>query len=746
MQNLGAEQPIGEDLSAANNWPLCPAPLPIPARPIVEADLAPGDIHISADEADLEEGGISILHGNAEITRDRQQVSADVITYNQTAETADLAGNIEYWDDALYFSSEIASLDFGTNTGQFDNARYVLKDNRARGEARSIRHEYPTRSEFSVVDYTTCDPEDNFWKFSASEINLNHEKNRGDARNVVLRIKDVPVLYTPYISFPLSKERKTGFLFPSFGSTNRNGYEVQTPFYWNIAPEMDATLTPRVLTDSGLMLMGEYRYLLERGRGEFKGEYLPSDSEFGDQDRSLIGITHSQQFADTGNLFLTYNRVSDKQYFEDFGTSIALTSTQFLERRADAYYSGSWWNAFARVQDYQTVDSSIPVEFRPYKRLPQINFNAYSPYVNRRPYFHLSSQFSYFDRGDNDIFLDDINGARVDLFPSVSLPMYTASTFLIPKAGFRFTQYNLQDTGTLFKSNPSRALPMLSLDSGAFFERDTNIFSTPFVQTLEPRLFYLYIPFEDQTDLPVFDTAIYDFSFDSLFREDRFAGVDRMGDANQVTLAVTSRLINQSTGREAGYVSLGQIYYLRDREVTLPLGMDRDEDSSPLVAEIGTSIIDNWRLRSTLQWDPNNNQTEKLTAYAQYKPAHNKIVNLGYRMRKTSNNLSSSGVFRGTDIEQTDFSFMWPLTHQWNIIGRWNYALPEARTIDAFGGIEYESCCWAFRAVARRFLTDVTGDYNTGIFFQIELKGLAGVGQKTEDFLRENIPGYESEF
>src|SRR5690606_19598152 len=222
---------------------------------------------------------------------------------------------------------------------------------RARGEARSIRHEYPTRSEFSVVDYTTCDPEDNFWKFSASEINLNHEKNRGDARNVVLRIKDVPVLYTPYISFPLSKERKTGFLFPSFGSTNRNGYEVQTPFYWNIAPEMDATLTPRVLTDSGLMLMGEYRYLLERGEGELKGEYLPSDSEFGDQDRSLIGITHRQLFGDTGNFFLTYNRVSDKQYFEDFGSSINLTSIQFLERRADVYYSGTWWNTFARVQD-----------------------------------------------------------------------------------------------------------------------------------------------------------------------------------------------------------------------------------------------------------------------------------------------------------------------------------------------------------------------------------------------------------
>ena len=725
------------------NWPLCPSSLPIPARPVVDVPLAPGETHITADEADLEENGISVLHGNAEITRDSQQISAETITYDQPNDTADLEGDVEYWDDDIYFGGEKANVDFNKDSGQFENAHYIVKANRARGEAEKIYHHYPVRSEFSDVNYTTCDPDDNFWKLSASEIILKHDKDRGVGKNVVLRIKDIPVFYTPYITFPLSDARKTGFLFPKFGSSNRNGYEVQTPFYWNIAPEMDATLTPRVITDSGLMLMGQFRYLLgETGEGEINAEYLPSDNNDNNNNRNLFGFTHKQDFAKHGKLFLTYNHVSDRQYFEDFGNNINLSSIRFLERRAEARYGGGWWNLDARLQDYQTVDSTIPVTSRPYKRLPQIRFNAHTPNRNRELNFNLKSEFSYFDRGNQDKIINDVNGARIDLFPTVSYPIHTASGFLIPKAGFRYTQYELNDTGNQFKSSPSRALPMASLDSGLFFERKTNLFGNSFLQTLEPRLFYLYIPFEDQTDIPVFDSGLYDFSFDSLFREDRFTGADRMGDANQITLAVTSRLINQSTGKEAGYVSLGQIYFLRDRKTILPTGKRRNEDSSPLIAEIGTSFIEDWRMRGSIQWDPNHNKTEKLTAFAQYRPEANKLVNFGYRVRNNKSDVTTSF----TDIEQTEFSFLWPITHQWNILGRWNYALPEKRTLDLFGGIEYESCCWAFRTVARRFLTDVNGDYNTGIFFQVELKGLAGVGQKTEEFLKDNIPGYQSAF
>jgi len=727
-------------------WPLCPQALGIPARPAVDVALEPGETHITADQAELEEEGVSVLRGNVEISRDRQQLSADTITYDQPGATAELEGNIEYWDDAVYVRGESARVEFEQESGRFENSRYVVRGNRARGQADSIYHEYERKSKLTEVDYSTCDPEDNFWHLSAREITLDHENDWGEARHVVFRIKGVPVLYTPYASFPLSDKRKTGFLFPSFGNSNRNGFEVLTPFYWNIAPQMDATLTPRVLTDSGVMLMGQFRYLLPRGSGEFNGEYLPSDSEFDDDDRSFIGYTHSQGFSDTGNLFLTYNRVSDKAYFEDFGPSISLTSTRYLERRAEASYRGNWWKLTGRAQGYQTVDRSIPVSSRPYKRLPQVLFTANSPDRNRWFNYGLRSEISNFERDREEAFpTGDPNGLRFDLFPSISFPIHTVSTFFIPKAGLRYTQYSLQDEGALDQSSPSRILPVVSVDSGVFFERDTALFGTPFIQTLEPRLFYLYIPEENQDDLPVFDTGLYDFSFDSLFREDRFNGPDRMGDANQFTLAVTSRLINHASGREAGHVSLGQIYYLRDREVILPTGREREEDSSPIVAGVGISLIDHWRFRGDLQWDPNNNRTEKLVTFLQFNPAPDKVVNLGYRVRRTTNSLDAS-TNEVTDIEQSEISFHWPLGRQWSVVGRWDYALPEDRTVNAFAGLEYESCCWGFRVVGRRYITDVNGDSNTGIFLQLELKGLAGIGGKTVEFLEENIPGYQRGF
>jgi LPS-assembly protein len=727
-------------------WPLCPSALPIPERPQIETALEPGEIHISADKAELEKKGISTLEGNVEITRDEQQVTADDLTYDEPGGTADLSGNVQYWDNALYLRGDKGHIDFNKDSGLFENSNYVLRDNRARGRADELAHEYQQRTDLKNVDYTTCDPEDNFWKLSASNISLDHVQEWGTARNVVLRIKDVPVLYSPYLSFPISNKRKTGFLFPSFGSSNSSGYELTTPFYWNIAPEMDMTLAPRILSDRGLMLTGEFRYLLDRGEGSLAAEYLPGDNEYNDKDRNLLGFTHQQLFGKTGKLFLTYNRVSDKQYFEDFGNNIILTSTRYLERRADASYRGSWWKLSGMVQSYQTVDRSIPVTSRPYKRLPQIRFNAFSPERNRQLNFDLQSEISYFDRSNNDVLLNDVNGLRFDLYPSISYPIHTAYSFFEPRAGVRFTQYQLNDTGSLFESSPNRLLPVLSVDSGLFLERETNMFNTPLLHTLEPRLFYLYIPHDNQTDLPVFDTGLNDFSFDSMFRDNRFTGPDRMGDANQFTLSVTSRLLNQTGGREVGYVSLGQIYYMYDRDVFLPNGKARTEISSPFIATIGASLTDAWRLRGSLQWDPNNNKTEKLVAFAQYHPEPDKIVNLGYRVRHTTDSISSSSKQSVTNIEQSEFSFLWPLAQNWNVMGRWNYAPPEERTVDLFGGLEYNSCCFAFRVVARRFITDISGDYNNGLFFQVELKGLAGIGQQTDKFLQENIPGFQSGF
>ncbi len=714
---------------------LCPQSLNIPERPFVDAKLAEGDTHLSADEADLIEEGISTLRGNAEITRNSQQVSADIIEYDQPNDTADLDGNVNYWDETLYLQSNEALLQFDNGVGEFTDADYTLIDKRGRGSADKLVLDVGTRTEMEQVQYTTCDPDDQFWQFSASSISLDHEENWGKARNVVLKIKNVPVFYSPYMSFPLSKERKTGFLAPGYGTTNRNGIELRAPFYWNISPNMDATLTPRYLTDSGLMGMGEYRYLFSRSSGEINFEYLPSDNNREDKDRNLFGITHHQAFADTGNLFFTYNRVSDKFYFEDFGSQLSTTSTRYLERRADVFYRGNNWDITTRIQDYQTVDRSIAVTSRPYKRLPQVLFNYGSPRKYGQLNYGLQSEAVYFERGDDAIFTDNVNGLRVNLQPYISYPVRTVATYLEPKLSLDYTQYSLEDSGS-FTNDPSRVLPIFSMDSGIFLERETRLFNTGFLQTLEPRLFYLYVPNEDQSDLPVFDTGLLTTSFDSLFREDRFSGGDRQGDANQLTLAVSSHLINQETGQDLGYVSLGQIFYLSDRKVILPGGTVRDEDSSAFIAEFNTKVIKHWNIGGDIIWDPNiGNGTEKITAQATYNPAPGKILNLAYRVRRDS-----------TDIEQSDISFRWPLHRKWSVVGRWNYAIPEGRSLETFGGIEYESCCWGVRVVARRFLTDIDGDFETGVFLQMELKGLAGIGKKTVNFLKQQIPGYQSEF
>lgn len=741
---------------------LCPVPLDIPPRPVVTDVLEPGDTLMMANWADMLEHGKSHLEGDVEITQDEKQVRADVIDYYRPSNSADLRGNVNYWDDKVYLHSPTAHVNFDTNTGEFSDADYRLLGTRGRGSAKELSLEIGKTTKGKKVEYTTCDPETgkgdawdfskNFWKISASSIKLNHETDRGRALNVILRIKGVPVFYTPYISFPTSKKRKSGFLVPSFGTSSNGGFEFSTPYYFNIAPEMDATVTPRYITDRGMMGLGEYRYLFKRGNGLIDLAYLPDDNAFDNHHRSSIHFEHDQSFLSTGHMSLLFNQVSDKKYFEDFGNNLAAASTRYLPRQADIRYSGSGWRLSTRLQDYQIVDESISTTARPYSRLPQVIFNAYPFTGKNKLNMRMDTEFDYFDRRNQTGFVNDVNGFRVDFYPSISYPLQTRATFLTPKIGLHYTQYYLGNS-TLFTDSPHRTLPLASLKGGIYLERSTTLFDTDYTHTLEPGFYYLYVPDKNQNYLPVFDTAVYDLTYSSLFRENRYTGLDRIGDANQVTLAVTSRLIEKSTGKEQAYIRIGQILYLDHQDVLrqtitsdgqfVDVGTPSDAYYSPLVLEAGTSFFKDWQLKAELQWDPNDNVTRKLVFNAQYQPGEGKVLNLGYRVRR-----GASGVIRQnpTDIEQTDVSFRWPLSRSWSIVGRWNYAIPESKSLDMFAGIEYESCCWGVRAVARRFLTNLKGDYQTGFFLQLQLKGLAGLGQKTVDFLAQSIPGYKREF
>jgi LPS-assembly protein len=734
----------------------CPAPPSLPVRPAVDQALKPGEVYLAADAVDSIEGGIARLRGNAEITRDAQQLRAESIDYDEAGERIEIRGTVDYWDDDIYLHGQSAQVDLADKSAGLSDAAYRVLSNGGHGRAGEIHVLVDKLSEARDVDYTTCEaagPErkDEFWKLSAETITLNHETKWGAGRNVVLKIKDIPVLYTPYLSFPLDNERKTGFLTPSFGNTRRNGLEVQAPFYWNIAPNMDATLTPRLLADSGLMMMGEFRYLTDNSHGWINAEYLPSDGNYNDEDRSFISLEHEQALPWNGKLHVVFNNLSDQRYLEDFGPSLEITSLSAVDRFAELAFAGENWNAYARVQDFQETNRLNLGAVEPYKRLPQIRYRYTGPGGNHAFNYGLDGELVYFDYSDRYfpcpglvclVAVPAVEGLRFDLNPFLTYPVYTAASFIEPKIGVRYTQYNLNDESWFIDKSPDRFLPYASLDGGLFLDRDVMLFGERHTQTLEPRFYYLYTPEEDQDDLPVFDTGLYDDSFDTLFYENRYSGADRVNDANRVTLALTSRLVNRQ-GRELGRLSLGQIFYLDAQEVALPGQVIQDEDLSPLVFELAASPAADWSFTADWQWEPDAGRLQKLVLQARYRSEAGRVLNIAYRTRQ-----ARLGAIRtdAIDVEQTDVSLRWPLTSEWSVVGRWIYALENDKSLDIFGGLEYDSCCWGLRLVGRRFVSSAEGDVQTGIFLQFELKGLAGIGQKTVDFLHQNIPGYENEF
>ncbi len=737
--------------------PYCPVVFHVPDRPAVDVEMEEGDTYVNADSIDLVENGISHLQGSVEMTKDAWQARADEALYDDTGNYVDLSGDVKFWEESLFLDGDRAHIELDDSTARVSAAQYYIPENGSWGRADDLFIDPGIETSGENMGFTTCAPdngggiEENFWRISARKLTLNHETDRGSGRDIVLRIKDIPVFYSPYFTFPLNRDRKSGFLAPGIGKNGHGGFETRIPYYWNISPSMDATITPRALANSGIMGMLEYRYLLKRGEGRVNLEYLPGDVGFDDRDRSMINIELNQDFLDTGQLYVVYNRASDPEYLEDFGTELAVSSTRFLPRRADLTYRGRDWQMLARLHSYQIMDQSIRVTSRPYKNLPRLQLRYFPLRGNKRLNLRLDTDLTYFDRTGETGVTVDVTGFRADLYPSISYPMRTQAAFLIPKVGVRYTQYELDKQGP-FEKSPSRTVPIFSVDSGVFLERDLMLRDNAYLHTLEPRLFYLYVPHEDQTDLPVFDSSVYNLDYNALFRENRFSGYDRIGDTNQATLALGSRLISRKTGRQIASLQVAQSFYLEDQDVIrqilgadgelVDIGTVENDTLSPVIIEADANLLNDVSLGAELYWDPKDNLTRKMALTAQYNPPGSKVVNLAYRVRR-----AETGQIRRipTDIEQSDVSFRWPLTASLNAVGRWNYAFSEGRTLDLFFGAEYEGCCFAVKAVYRRFLANLDGDFNTGFFLQLQLKGLGSIGERTAELLHQAIPGYRDD-
>ena len=529
----------------------------------------------------------------------------------------------------------------------------------------------------------------------------------------------VPILYSPWMDFPLSDQRKSGFLAPVLGSTVKGGSELTLPYYWNIAPNRDATIAPRVMTKRGVLLNNEFRYLEPAYAGELHVDVLPDDA-LASRSRTRLAAKHTQSIASGLTGYVDLNRVSDDAYFRDLSDTVNTTSQVNLVREGGLSYNAGWWNAAARAQHYQTLqDPDAPIAV-PYARLPQLTVNAQQNRSGANLAF--AGEFVDFSHPTS------LNAQRLVLNPSASYPLLSdAAFYLTPKLGLHSTYYAMGANNPAALPNASRTLPILSVDSGIAFERDWNLLGNDFIHTLEPRAFYVYVPFRDQAQLPNFDSAQADFSFTQMFTENRFFGSDRVGDANQVTLAITSRLLEQQNGVERLRVALGERFSFSDPQVNLVTPATSSNRSDILLAVSG-QVTNAWTLDSEFQFDPNQSHTQRYNIAARYRPEATKVLNLGYRFQRNT-------------LRLVDISAQWPLAGRWHAVGRWNYSFEDNRILEAIAGLEYNQSCWALRLVAQSF-TVGTQQTNTGFFVQLELNDLVKVGSDPLDLLKKSVPGY----
>jgi len=631
-------------------------------------------------------------------------------------------------DDSYTSATGLPVSDYSTNA--YNNPltlNTAARSTKARGDAESILFEGEDKKRLLKARYTTCEAGVDDWYIKASEISLNDYTDSGSAKNARIEFKGVPLLYTPWISFSFNDQRKSGFLSPTIGSTSRSGFEALVPYYWNIAPNMDATLATRALSKRGVQLQGEFRYLEDNFSGISNLEYLPTDS-LSNETRYYANMKHQHKFGNGWSAGYSLEKVSDDQYFSEMSTRIVTTSRINLPQQFNLDYVDETWRFNAIAQKFQTLKQDA----YPYERLPQMTLigNKYYDNVNA----NLYSQLSVFDINKNAPLNSitgqpRVTGVRSTLYPSISIPMNRTYGYVTPKLGIHHTSYSLNDDPN-DQSSYQRTLPIFSLDSGLYFDRDFKIASRGYSQTLEPRLFYVYIPERDQSNIPVFDSSLADLNFSSLFSENQFVGNDRINNANQVSFALTTRFIESSTGTQRLSASIGQRYYFADQKVTLPGVEARKNNSSDIIAGISGQLKNSWIIDAFWQYNTDNSNSVRSTISGRYNPEPGKVLNLSYSYRQDS-------------IDQSDISAQWPLGKGWYGIGRANYSFRESRIIETIGGLEYDAGCWQARTVIQRVST-ATAEANYALFFQLELGGLASIGANPLKVIQRNIPGYVS--
>lgn len=723
-------------------------PAGLPFRPIGPRERAEAPLTIDADYGEVIEEEMATFIGNVEMERADQMLSSDFLFYDSVADIANARGNVRYQEEGIALAGDSAFLKLQKDQGRLRDTLFILETVPARGTSDLVHIESKTLTRYQNIAYTTCPPGNQDWILHAKNLKINKETGRGAAKHAWLEFMHVPFLYTPYISFPIDDRRKSGLLTPSFSNSDVNGIDVTTPYYWNIAPNYDATFSPRVLSRRGVLLGGEFRYLTRATNGLIALEYLPHDAVRGEA-RGQVAVFNNTRFTPRLNGFLDINLVSDDDYLDELGNTLDFSNTRHVRSQALLSYARPGMFLGSRLDYYQTIDPTIEDIDKPYRRLPQIMFNLNRSLGVGTAHLDWRNEYVYFQRSGS------VDAQRLNLRPSIAIPFETAATFLIPRLSLQHTQYWLSNQAPGEPNTIDRTVPIFSVDGGVFLERGMTMADRRFLHTLEPRAFYLYIPHVNQDEIPLFDTALLDFNFLQLFRENRFSGADLIGDANQLSLALTSRIIEPLSGRERFRASVGQIVFFSDREITettfqrnrcktvpsngcrtVPASRRETDPVSNLIGEFEALITDRLSFRSTLQWDPNDSEIDRGHVLFQYKNTRDRLLNLGYR-------------FRRDQIHLVDGSFRWPLAMGLYAVGRLQYSVRDDLVLESFLGLEKETCCWRFRIIGRRFVNDVDVRANrvdvmtnNAIFLQLELKGLTSFGDRVDRFLERSIRGY----
>lgn len=700
-----------------------------PAAPVEER--SPGRTDVTAERIFGTRMQEMVADGDVELRRDGVVVTADRLTFRELADEVQADGNVRIVRDGDVVSGPRARIVLHEWTGEFETPTYSFsrpvvgapgaasREAVGAGAAEMMYFEGENQFRLKQATWSTCPAPDPEWYLKSDDLALDYDREVGESKGSSLVFKDVPILWWPWVEFPLAEQRQSGLLPPTMGYTNKTGFDVSMPYYFNIAPNYDATLAPRMMSRRGLQLAGEFRYLTPTYRGDAHVEVMANDRVTGES-RSLGSLQHQQQLAPNWFGSLDLNAVSDDDYFEDLSTRVESSSRTNLLREARLRYTGGgWWTASGLVQSYQTLSGE-----EPYRRVPQLLVDGRRADLPGGSAFAIHGEFVEFEHGDSDF----ASGSRFVAYPQISLPYEQAGYYITPKLGAHYTRYAIDNPAPGARDDITRSIPVFTVDGGLFYDRDTTLFGNAYRQTLEPRLMYVNVPYRRQDDIPIFDTANYDFGFAQIFSENRYSGVDRIADANQITAAVTTRYIEPGSGIERFRATVGQRYYFEDRRVTLPGEPENSSNNTDILAAANGRVTATTSIDTAFQYNPDDDVTQRFNFAVRYQPEYAKALNVGYRY--------SRDVLRDLDV-----SGQWPLGGGWYGVARVSRSIKESRITEALGGIEYDGGCWVFRTAMHRFATNPE-DVTNAVFFQLELSGLGSLGPSPVNLLRRSVPGY----